>query len=77
MKNKYLIELVELGIIMLFIAVALVIISDAISDTNKIVIKQGKEMQKLEGRIKTLETENKLYEYDLEQMNKYHNSEVD
>lgn len=77
MKNKYLIELVELGIIMLFIAVALVIISDAISDTNKIVIRQGKEMQKLEDKIKVLETENKLYEYDLEQMNKYHNSEVD
>lgn len=77
MKNKYLIELVELGIIMLFIAVALVIISDAISDTNKIVIRQGKEMQKLDDRIKTLETENKVYEYDLEQMNKYHNSEVD
>lgn len=77
MKNKYLIELVELGVIMLFIAVALVIISDAISDTNKIVIRQGKELQKLDGRIKTLETENKLYEYDLEQMNKYHNSEVD
>lgn len=54
MKNKYLIELVELGIIMLFIAVALVIISDAISDTNKIVIRQGKEMQKLDDRIKTL-----------------------
>lgn len=77
MKNKYLIELVELGVIMLFIAVALVIISDAISDTNKIVIRQGKEMQKLEDKIKVLETENKLYEYDLEQMNKYHNSEVD
>lgn len=77
MKNKYLIELVELGVIMLFIAVALVIITDAISDTNKIVIRQGKEMQKLEDKIKVLETENKLYEYDLEQMNKYHNSEVD
>ena len=77
MKNKYLIELVELGVIMLFIAVALVIISDAISDTNKIVIRQGKEMQKLEDKIKVLETENKLYEYDLEQMNKYHNLEVD
>jgi len=77
MKNKYLIELVELGVIMLFIAVAIVIIADAISDTNKIVIRQGKEMQKLEDKIKVLETENKLYEYDLEQMNKYHNSEVD
>lgn len=77
MKNKYLIELVELGVIMLFIAVAIVIIADAISDTNKIVIRQGKEMQKLEDKIKVLETENKLYEYDLEQINEYHNSETD
>lgn len=77
MKNKYLIELVELGVIMLFIAVSIIILTDAISDTNKLVIKQGKEMQKLEDKIKILETKNKLYEYDLEQMNRYHNSEVD
>lgn len=75
-ENTKILEIL-FAIAMLLIMVLIGLITIDQKKLERRIQELNKHRISLTNRVNLLEIQNKLYEYDLEQINEYHNSEID